>query len=172
MILQVKIVRPELGLGGWVIGNCPWNTGRGDIGLKWLRVGAILDDPALSLFQTSFTISNSCAFSLGQSHSVLRFLPRAAGGLTFQQYLQYRPANFRHYISGIAEEWHPCQSHYNEASSRRHCSMMKPVFIGCLLRSGQGTESVGINSLSLEASRESPLQRQWPSGFWSRLSSR
>jgi len=32
---------------------------------------------------------------------------------------------------------------------------MKPVFIGCLLQSGQGTDSVGINSLSLEVSRES-----------------
>lgn len=84
---------------GWMAqGSCPWNE-RDEVTLvllKWLRKGAILDDPALSSFQTSFTILNSCAFSLGQSLSVEISLPRAAGGLTFQQYLQYRPANFRH----------------------------------------------------------------------------
>ena len=148
-------------------------AGRGYTGLKWLRKGAILDGPALSSFQTSFTILSSCAFSLGQSHSVLRF---PCCGLReawpFSSIYSVDQLLLDTHISRITGGTASLPELLQWGLLKTASLMMKPVFIGCLLWSGQGTDSVGINSLSLEVSREKvPFQRQWPSGTWSRLSS-
>lgn len=106
-----------------------------------------------------------CFLTWSKSLSVEISLPRAAGGLTFQQYLQCRPANFRHSTS--------------QRDSRRNgilarVTTMKPpqdgiaqdeaeCSLGACFSPARSTDIAGINSLHPWRSAEkSPFKGSGP----------
>lgn len=92
MTLQVKVVRPELGRGwgGWHKGLF---LGQNEQVTFWswvVKEGRHLRSSSPVIFPGQlYSLQQLCPLTRSKSSSAEIFLLLAAGGLTFQQYLQY-----------------------------------------------------------------------------------
>lgn len=104
-----------------------WLTG----GEKWRNLRG--PGPELSPDQLS-SAKQLCSLSCSKSLRGELCPPRAAGGLTFRQCLQYRPANFRHYRQqdNRAKDNLPREAPAKALPQMCH-SGAEPVLIGCPL---------------------------------------